>query len=108
MALSDLVISRAGANSISEIAANGKACILVPLEKSANNHQRMNAYSLSKIEACIVLEENNLGENLLLGKIEEIFSNDELRNKLQTNIKAFHRPEATEFIADGILGMLKK
>jgi len=107
LALSDLVISRAGANSIAEIAANGKACILIPLEKSANNHQRMNAYSLAKIEACIALEENNLGENLLLGKIEEIFNNEALRNKLQTNIKSFYRPNANEFIANGILEMTR-
>ena len=107
LAVADLVISRAGANSISEFAANGKACILVPLEGSANNHQRMNAYSLSKIGACVTLEENNLGEHLLLQKIDEILSNDELRDKLQTNIKVFYHPEATNFIADGVLEMIK-
>ncbi len=107
LALADLVISRAGANSISEFAANGKACILIPLEKSANNHQRMNAYSLAKIGACIVLEENNLGENMLMEKIDEILENEELKKKLETNIKAFYREDAAEMIAEGILEMIK-
>jgi len=107
LALSDLVISRAGANSISEFAANGKASILIPLEGSANDHQRMNAYSLAKIGACVVLEENNLGESLLLGKIDEILENEELKKKLEENIKVFFHPEAAERIAEGILGMIK-
>jgi len=108
LAAADLVISRAGANSISEFAACGKACILIPLEGSANNHQRMNAYSLAKIGACVVLEENNLGENFLMAKIEEILETPELKKKLEENIKVFYHPNATEMIADGIIGMIKK
>jgi len=107
LALSDLIISRAGANSISEFAANGKACILIPLEGSANNHQRMNAYSLSKIGAAVVLEENNLGENLLIGKIDEILDNEELKKKLEETIKVFYHPDAAQKIAEGVLGMIK-
>jgi len=106
-AVSDLVISRAGANSISEIAANGKPAIFIPLENSANNHQRMNAYAIAKTGGCVVLEENNLGEHMLLEKIEEIMDNDGLRTKLSQNIKAFYHADATERIADGILGMIK-
>lgn len=106
-AAADLVISRAGANSISEIAANGKPAILIPLENAANNHQRMNAYALAKNGGCIVLEENNLGEHMLIEKIEEIMNNEELRMKLSKNIQAFYHADATERIADGILGMIK-
>lgn len=107
LAAADLVISRAGANSISEFAANGKAAILIPLEKSANGHQRMNAYSIAKIGGCVVLEENNLGENFLMGRIDEILNNEELKKKMEENIKVFYHPNATEMIADGILGMIK-
>ncbi|MCX6763135.1 MAG: undecaprenyldiphospho-muramoylpentapeptide beta-N-acetylglucosaminyltransferase [Candidatus Moranbacteria bacterium] len=107
LAVSDLVISRAGANSIAEIAANGKPAILIPLEHSANDHQRMNAYSLAKIGAAVVLEESNLGENMLLSKIDEILGNSELRQKLSENIKVFYHPEAAEKIAEGVLAMIK-
>jgi UDP-N-acetylglucosamine--N-acetylmuramyl-(pentapeptide) pyrophosphoryl-undecaprenol N-acetylglucosamine transferase len=107
LAASDLVISRAGANSISEIAACGKPVILIPLASSANDHQRMNAFAIAKNGGCIVLEENNLGEHMLLGKIEEIMNDKELRAKLSQNIRAFYHPDATEKIAEGILGMIK-
>lgn len=107
LAVSDLVISRAGANSISEIAANSKPAILIPIEKSANNHQRMNAYSVARIGGCIVLEEGNLGGNLLLSRINEILDDENLKNKLSENIRKFYHPEATDRLADGILGLVK-
>ena len=106
-AVSDLVISRAGSSSISEIAANGKSAIIIPIDKSANDHQRMNAYSIAKIGGCVVLEEANLGEHILIENIKNILENEELRNKLITNIKAFYHPDAADRIADGIIGMMK-
>jgi UDP-N-acetylglucosamine--N-acetylmuramyl-(pentapeptide) pyrophosphoryl-undecaprenol N-acetylglucosamine transferase len=106
LAVSDLIISRAGSNSISEIAANGKPAIIIPLENSANDHQRMNAYTVAKVGGCVVLEESNLGENMLLHTIEKILEDDEMKNKLSENIKIFYHPNAAEKIADGILGMI--
>lgn len=108
LAVADLVISRAGANSLSEIAANGKPAIIIPIERSANNHQRMNAYSISKAGGCIVLEESNLGENIFLSRIEEILQNSELAGKLSQNIKQFYHPDADDKIADGIIDIIKK
>ncbi|MDR3558832.1 MAG: undecaprenyldiphospho-muramoylpentapeptide beta-N-acetylglucosaminyltransferase [Candidatus Pacebacteria bacterium] len=107
LAMADLVISRAGASTISEIAANRKPSILIPLETAANNHQRMNAYAIAKTGGCVVLEENNMGHNMLIEKIEEIMNDDKLREKLSQNIKAFYHPDAAEKIAEGILGMIK-
>jgi len=107
LAVTDLVISRAGSSSISEIAANGKPAIIIPLKNSGNDHQRMNAYSIAKIGGCIVLEEGNLGEHMLMAKIDEIMNNEELRNKLTENIKAFYHTDAASRIADGIIGMTK-
>ena len=101
------MIIRAGANTIAEAAANGKPAIIIPLENSANNHQQMNAFSLAKIGAAVVLEENNLGENLLLETIESIMENSELSQKLARNIQSFYHPDATEKIAEGLLNMLK-
>jgi UDP-N-acetylglucosamine--N-acetylmuramyl-(pentapeptide) pyrophosphoryl-undecaprenol N-acetylglucosamine transferase len=106
-AVTDLVITRAGANSLSEIAANKKPAIVIPLEGSANDHQKMNGFLIARMGGCIVLEENNLGENLLLEKIKEIMTNDELRSKLSQNISNFYHPDATEKIVDGILGMIE-
>jgi len=107
-AVADLVITRAGANSLSEIAANGKPSIVIPIESSANNHQRMNAYALAKIGGCMVLEETNLGEHVMLNTIEEIMNSEELRNKLSSNIKMFYHADAADKIAEGIYGMIRR
>ena len=102
-AAADLVISRAGANTISEIAANGKAAILIPLESAANDHQSMNAYELARIGGALVLEEMNLGEHILLEKINHILDNDELRTGMGEKIKVFYHPQAAEKLAEGII-----
>ncbi len=106
-ALCNLVISRAGASSISEIAANGKPTILIPLENSANNHQRMNAFALAKIGAALVLEEQNLGQHLLLEKIEEILSNNNLEQQMSAQIKTFYHPNAADVIANGVIELAR-
>lgn len=105
--VADLVISRSGANSLSEIAANGKPAIFIPLLGSANNHQKMNAYSLAKVGACVVLEENNLGQNILLKNIKELMENQELRQKLSEAIRVFYHPDAADRIATEILKIAK-
>ena len=108
LAAADLVISRAGATSIAEIAANKKPAIIIPLETSASDHQRMNAYSLARIGGCVVMEDNNMGEHMLLEKIDQIMNDELLRDKLAINIGTFYHPEAAGKIADGILGMIKE
>ena len=107
LAVSDLVITRAGANSLSEVAANGKPAIVIPLVGSANDHQRMNAFSIARSGGCEVLEENNLGENLMLGKIKEMMTDEALRAQLSENIRHFYHADAADKIAEGIIGMIK-
>lgn len=106
LALADLIISRAGANTISEIAAVEKPAILIPLNSAANDHQRMNAYALAKTGACVVLEENNLGEHMFLTKIDELMENGELRAQIAKNLREFYHPEALDRIAEGIIGLV--
>ncbi len=108
LAAADLIISRAGSSSISEIAANGKPSIIIPIEHSNRDHQRMNAYAVAKVGGCIVLEENNLGSNMLKSKIDEIANDNALSEKLGKNIKQnFYHPDAAEKIAEGIMEMIK-
>ncbi len=103
LAAADLVISRAGANAISEIAANFKPVILIPLENSANEHQSRNAYELAKIGGALVLEKMNLGEHILLQKIEKLLGDEELRQNMGRKIRAFYHPEAAEKLAREII-----
>ncbi len=103
LAAADLVVSRAGANTISEIAACGKPAILIPLDSSANDHQRMNAYELARVGGAAVLEENNLGAYTLLEKINKILGDENLRRTMGEKIRAFYHPNAAEHIAEGLI-----
>ena len=98
-----MVVSRAGANTISEIAANAKPAILIPLESAANSHQAMNAYELARVGGALVLEEMNLGEHILLQKIEKLLDDKELSRNMGEKIRAFYHPEAAKKLAEGII-----
>ena len=107
IALADIVVSRAGATSIAEIAANKKPVILIPINKSANDHQRINAFELSKAKAAVVLEEQNFSSGILLHYLNEIEVDKNFKNMLSENIKKFYFPDATKNIAEAILSVLK-
>lgn len=103
LAVSDLIVSRAGADSIAGIAAAKKASILIPLMTSANDHQRMNAFELAKIGGSLVLEEKNLTESILFGNIEKLLSNNKLRKEMSEKINVFYHPDAADKIAEGVI-----
>ena len=107
LAVSDLVISRAGANSIAEIAIVGKPSILIPIKNSANNHQEKNAYTLSREGAAVMLTENNLGQHLFKKAIDDIIDHEEKQKELAERIVKFSHPEAAENIAQGIISMIE-
>lgn len=101
--VSDLVISRAGAGSITEIAAAKKPSILVPLGNSANGHQVSNAYQIAKAGGAVVLEENNLEPNLILSRIDGIMSDSELRETMSLRISRFYYPDASDKISENLI-----
>ncbi len=106
MAAADVIVSRAGANAIAEIAALGKPAILIPLSSAANDEQRMNAYEIARVGGAIVLEENNLGENIFLSKITELLDDSALRARMAEAIKVFYHPEAADVIADELIRLM--
>lgn len=106
-AVADVILSRSGASSVSEIAAYGKPAIFVPLGSAANDEQRLNAYAVAKAGGAIVLEENNLGENLLFSRIRELFDNVEFRTTLGEKARSFFHTDAATVIARGILDLVK-
>ena len=72
MAAADLVISRAGAITLSEIEVQGKAAILIPSPYVTHNHQYKNALVLEKKNAGVIIEEDKLSSELLLKTIDDI------------------------------------
>ena len=105
-ALATVVLSRAGAGSISELAATKKAVILVPLKSAANDEQRMNAFDVAEIGGAVVLEEPNLGEHLLLERIMELIGDASLRHTMGEKLSAFYHPDASGAIASGIKSII--
>lgn len=95
----DLVVGRAGAGTIFEIAALGKPSILVPLPEAARDHQVKNAYTYAKSGAALVLEEANLTPRFFLEKVKFLFSHPQELDKMKQASKEFARPEAAQKIA---------
>ncbi len=102
----DIIVSRAGAGSIFEIAAVGKPSILIPLPESAQNHQINNAYKYADSGASIVLESTNFTPNFFLQKLKNLFDNPEKLEDMKEKTKKFAKPLAAQKIATYILSYL--
>ncbi len=98
----ELVVSRAGAGTIFELAAKGRAAVLLPLPESAQDHQAKNAYEYSASGAAIVLEEGNLTSHFFLERIKELFSPVKQIREMESNARGFSKPRAGYIIASYI------
>lgn len=104
-ALADLIVSRAGAGSIFEIAALAKPSILIPLAAAASDHQKENAFEYAKFGGTIVIEQANLKPHLFLSEISRILDNPELSQKMGEGAKSFSQPAAASKIAEELIGL---
>ena len=100
-ALADIIVSRAGASNIFEIAAVGKPAIIIPITDSSGNHQLNNAMALNKYGA-VMIEEENLTPHIVLSQIEYLLR-PENYEAVSQKIKSFATPEAADKIAEAIL-----
>ena len=114
-AIADLVVNRAGAASIFEIAACGKASILIPIPKSAQDHQRKNAFTFSKDPKtgeiggrAVVLDQDNLTPNLFLDDISKLITNPAKLKEMGEKARAFYNPQTPDLIAKEIIDFVKK
>ena len=94
-ALGDVFVSRASAGGIFEISALGKPAIFVPIKKSAQNHQHLNALEIVK-HGGILIEEENLISSVFINEIKEAYQK---REELGLKIKSFTRLDAADKIA---------
>lgn len=100
-AAADLVISRAGANTLSELAALGKASILIPSPNVAEDHQTKNATYLQERGAALLFKEKGSAQELLKTLIDLLNSDAEIE-KLEQNILKLALPHASATIVDEI------
>ncbi len=108
MAAADLVICRAGAITLSELQAQGKASILIPSPNVAENHQYHNAMALVKRNAAVLIEEKDLTGELLWEKVEEIFASPGGAEELGANAAKMAIPDACQRIVKVMHEVLKE
>jgi UDP-N-acetylglucosamine--N-acetylmuramyl-(pentapeptide) pyrophosphoryl-undecaprenol N-acetylglucosamine transferase len=104
-AVADVVISRAGALSISELSLAGKAVIFVPSPNVAEDHQTKNAQSLVRQNAAIMVSDVEAVEKMVPEAIQ-LLNNPALCTRLERNIKKLAIPDATDRILNEIDALL--
>ena len=102
LSAADLVVSRAGAGSISEFALLGKAVILVPSPNVSEDHQTKNAMALVDKDAAIYVADANAKEELVAKAIETVRDKSKIAS-LEENIEKMGRPNAAEEIAEEVM-----
>lgn len=102
LSAANLVVSRAGAGSISEFALIGKAVILVPSPNVSEDHQTKNAMALVDKNAAIYVADNKAKDELVAKAIETV-NDDALLRNLEENIEKMGRPNAAEEIANEVM-----
>lgn len=96
MSAAALIISRAGAGSIFEIAHKRKPSILIPIPEDVSHDQRTNAYAFARAGAAQVLEEGNLTEGLLTTEISNILNNNQRYTQMSNAAGDFMKGDAAE------------
>ena len=102
----DVIVSRAGAIAISELAMAKKPVILVPLPSAAEDHQTKNALVLVEKNAAKMVKDSEMKEKFW-NTLSEICENENLRKEMSENLQFFAKPKATEEIVNEILKQMK-
>ncbi|AWU44897.1 undecaprenyldiphospho-muramoylpentapeptide beta-N-acetylglucosaminyltransferase [Blattabacterium punctulatus] len=104
-AAADIIVSRAGALTISEICLIGKPYILIPFPWSSDNHQNKNAKILEEKEAAIIIKNEEIDKKLVDSTIQ-ILNDSDRKKKMRKNILQLGKPQATNDIVNEILHIL--
>jgi len=107
-AVSDIVISRAGATTLAELTALGKPAVLIPYPHAAGHHQDLNARKLFEMGAAKMIPESELSGKSLAHTVQELYENKTIRAEMQKNSRALGRPEACTKVVDIAMNLLKK
>ncbi len=105
--ISDLVISRAGASTLAELALCGKAVILIPYPYAAHNHQLINAQRLVRLGAAKMIQDEELSGPRLAKMVLHFYQHPEERARMEEAILKIARPRASEEIVDHCYKLLR-
>jgi UDP-N-acetylglucosamine--N-acetylmuramyl-(pentapeptide) pyrophosphoryl-undecaprenol N-acetylglucosamine transferase len=101
-----VVISRAGASSLAELAAMRVPALLIPYPAATDNHQWFNAQAYANTGAAQVLEESEATEERLIGLLQDLAHNQDLRQKMQSALVGWQRLDAADDITRQMLEMI--
>jgi UDP-N-acetylglucosamine--N-acetylmuramyl-(pentapeptide) pyrophosphoryl-undecaprenol N-acetylglucosamine transferase len=99
-AAADLVVSRSGATTCAELQAAGKAAVLVPFARAADDHQRVNAKAMEANGAAVVVEENDLTGEALARAMGGLLQDDARLRDMGRSARAMSHPDAAARVAD--------
>ncbi len=108
MAAADVVISRSGAMTLSELALSRKCAVLIPSPNVTNNQQYKNAKVLSDKDAAVLLPETELSAEKLEEILSSLIQSCDARKVYEENIKAFAVEDANRRIFDDIMNLIKE
>jgi UDP-N-acetylglucosamine--N-acetylmuramyl-(pentapeptide) pyrophosphoryl-undecaprenol N-acetylglucosamine transferase len=106
--VADLIISRAGATTLAELTATGKAAILVPYPYAAGNHQEINARKLLDIAAARMILDRELNGKTLSDLIKSLLEDPDAIGEMERTSKSLGSHDATRKVVELVEGLLKK
>ncbi len=104
---SDLVICRAGALTLAEIAVAGLPAVLIPFPHAAADHQRKNARSFTHSGSAVMIDQNDLTPALLCATIRDLLDNPKRLIKMSEKVRQLGKPNAAKQIAGEIIELLR-
>jgi UDP-N-acetylglucosamine--N-acetylmuramyl-(pentapeptide) pyrophosphoryl-undecaprenol N-acetylglucosamine transferase len=102
----DLVIARSGASTVAEIAAIGRASILIPFPHAADDHQAKNARALERMGGAICLLQNAADATGIATEVRRVLGDGPMRTRMADAARRCGKPDAAERIARDLLGLL--
>jgi UDP-N-acetylglucosamine--N-acetylmuramyl-(pentapeptide) pyrophosphoryl-undecaprenol N-acetylglucosamine transferase len=100
----DLIVSRAGATTVAELAIAGKPAIFIPYPFAADNHQEINAKEMAEAGAALSFRQAELTADKLLAAIEPLLADRAQREKMGRAMKALAKPDAAKVVVDWCAG----
>jgi UDP-N-acetylglucosamine--N-acetylmuramyl-(pentapeptide) pyrophosphoryl-undecaprenol N-acetylglucosamine transferase len=108
MKAADVVVCRAGATTLAELTAAGRAAILIPLPTATDDHQRRNAEALVKQGAAAMIDQRELTGERLAGEITALAADAGRRGRMSDAARQMARPDAARIIVDKVLALARE
>ncbi len=106
-AVSDIIITRAGNNVLTEVAATKKPAIVIPLESSTNDHQLANAKAYTREGAAYLMLQSHLDPKKLFKETERLLNDSEELKFLSEKVAGFYKEDSADIIADNLIAFYK-